>query len=153
MTDIVVTQQNTQVVIFQEDGSEVSVFPQLAPSIALLAPGPQGVPGPGFPRSITIAQPVANDSFTLFRAFQDTVLGRVRALVVGTAPGVTYELRYAADRTAAGTLAIVPTEAVVTTSGSLATIQNMPIPSGHYLWLNISAVSGVVNEFNLSIDF
>lgn len=105
------------------------------------------------PRSITINQPLPGDSFTLFRTPGSTVLQQVTALVVGQSPGVQYELRYATNRTASGTLAVAPTLASVTTSGSTATIQNMPIPSGAYVWMNVLATSGTTNEFNLSIAF
>lgn len=105
------------------------------------------------PKSVTITQPLAGDSVTLFRTSKATTLQSVTALVAGQTPGVAYELRYAANRQASGTLAIVPANATVTTTGTTATIQNMPIPSGNYVWLNITARSGDTREFNLSVAF
>ena len=103
------------------------------------------------PRSITIAGPQIGDSFTLFRTSGSTTITSAAALVSGGS--VTYELRYAADRTTAGTLATVSDTVTNTTTGDSATIQNQPIPSGRYVWLNITAVTGTVNEFNLSVAF
>ena len=103
------------------------------------------------PRSITIAGPQLGDSFTLFRTSGSTTIASAVALVSGGS--VTYELRYAADRTTAGTLATVSDTVTNTTTGDSATVQNQPIPSGRYVWLNITAVSGTVNEFNLSVAF
>ena len=103
------------------------------------------------PRSITIAGPQIGDSFTLFRTSGATTITSAVALVSGGS--VTYELRYAADRTTAGTLATVSDTVTNTTTGDSATVQNQPIPSGRYVWLNITAVTGTVNEFNLSVAF
>ena len=103
------------------------------------------------PRSITIAGPQIGDSFTLFRTSGSTTIASAVALVSGGS--VTYELRYAADRTTAGTLATVSDTVTNTTTGDSATVQNQPIPSGRYVWLNITAVTGTVNEFNLSVAF
>ena len=103
------------------------------------------------PRSITIAGPQIDDSFTLFRTSRPTTIASAVALVSGGS--VTYELRYAADRTTAGTLATISDTVTNTTTGDSATVQNQPIPSGRYVWLNITAVTGTVNEFNLSVAF
>lgn len=105
------------------------------------------------PRSITITEPQAADNFTLFRTSKSTTLAGVTSLVAGVSPSVTYEVRYAANRTASGTVAVPSSIAANTTVGSGATIQNMPIPSGNYVWLNITATSGTPSEFNLSIAF
>jgi hypothetical protein len=102
-------------------------------------------------RSITVAGPQAGDSFTLFRTVGDSGLSSVIGLVSGGS--VTYELRYAADRSTAGTLATVPDTVTNTTTGDAATVQNQPIPAGRYVWVEITAVSGTVDEFNLSVAF
>ena len=103
------------------------------------------------PRSITIAGPQIGDSFTLFRTSGATTIASAVALVSGGS--VTYELRYAADRTTAGTLATVSDTVTNTTTGDIAAMQNQPIPADRYVWIEITAVSGTVNEFNLSVAF
>jgi hypothetical protein len=103
------------------------------------------------PRSITIAEPQAGDSFTLFRTTQSTVITSAIALVSNGS--VTYELRYAADRTTAGTLATASDTVTNITTGDSATVQNQPIPADRYVWIEITAVSGTVAEFNLSVAF
>jgi hypothetical protein len=106
---------------------------------------------PSPPRSITIAGPQAGDAFTLFRTEGDASLSNVVGLVSGGS--VTYELRYATDRTAAGTLATVSDTVTNTTTGDAATVQNQPMPPSSYVWVKITGVSGSVNEFNLSVAF
>ena len=102
-------------------------------------------------RSATVAEPLAGDSFTLFKTTRETTINDVTALVSGGS--VTYEIRYAADRTTAGTLAIVADTVTNTTTGDVATVQNQPIASGNWVWLEITAVSGTVDEFNVSVAF
>ena len=106
---------------------------------------------PSPPRSITIAGPQAGDAFTLFRTTSDATLSSVVGLVSGGS--VTYELRYATNRTTAGTLATVSDTVTNTTTGDAATIQNQPMPPSSYVWVSITAVTGTVNEFNLSVAF
>ena len=101
-------------------------------------------------KSVTIPGPQVDDSFTLFRTARETTIENVLALVSGGS--VTYELRFAADRSAAGTVAATDT-VTNTTTGDAATIQNQPIPAGRYVWVKITAVSGTVDEFNLSVEF
>ena len=102
-------------------------------------------------RSATIAEPVSGDSFTLFKTTRETTISDVTALVSGGS--VTYEIRYATDRTATGTLAIVADTVTNTTTGDVATVQNQPVPTGSWVWLDITAVSGTVDEFNVSVAF
>ena len=101
-------------------------------------------------KSVTIPGPQVDDSFTLFRTARETTIENVLALVSGGS--VTYELRFAADRSAAGTVAATDT-VTNTTTGDAATIQNQPIPAGRYVWVKITAASGTVDEFNLSVEF
>jgi hypothetical protein len=105
------------------------------------------------PRSATIAGPKVNDNFTLFRTDASTTISAVNALVSGVSASVTYEIRYATNRSAAGTLAIAPSTTTNTTTGSAATVQNQPIPANAYVWLVITAVSGTVGELNVTIAF
>jgi hypothetical protein len=102
-------------------------------------------------RSITIAGPQAGDNFTLFRTTRQVIITGAVGIVSGGS--VTYALRYAEDRSTAGTLATVSDIVTNTTTGDAATVQNQPIPSGRYVWVEITAVSGTVNEFNLSVAF
>ena len=102
-------------------------------------------------RSATVAEPQTGDSFTLFKATRDTTLRDVSAIVSGGS--VTYEIRYAADRSTAGTLAIVADTVTNTTTGATATLQNQPIPVDSWVWFEITAVSGVVDELNVSVAF
>jgi hypothetical protein len=105
------------------------------------------------PRSVSITGPIANDTFTLFRTDVETTITAVTALVSGASPSVTYELRYAPNRTSAGTPAITPATVTNTTTGTAATVQNQPIPANSYVWLTITATAGTVGEMNVTLAF
>ena len=114
--------------------------------------GPQGPTGSSVPRSITIVEPVATDAFTVFYTKVNTTISSVRALVQGTSPSVTFVLKADPDRNAAGTAVISSTTVTSTTTGDEAVIINQPILPGFYVWLEITAVSGTVTEFNVGIE-
>ncbi len=105
------------------------------------------------PRSITVAGPQINDSFTLFRTDRETTITNVVGIVAGASPSVTYEIRYALDRSTSGTLATQSATVTNTTTGSAASLQNQPIPAEAYVWVEITNVSGTVEEFNVSVVF
>ena len=105
------------------------------------------------PKSFTIPNPLVNDEFTIFYAETATTLTRVVAVVKGSnSPSVTFTMRYAADRTAAGTLAVVSTVVTSTTTGQVVPLQQMPIPANTFVWVELTAVSGTVEEFSASLE-
>jgi len=110
------------------------------------------IPEQTTPKAITIELPRVDDEFTLFYTQQSTTLSQVLGVVRGTGASVTFELRYAADRSAAGTLATVPEAITNTTTGEQVTIQNMPIPADRYVWIKVTAMSGTVSELNVSVE-
>jgi len=130
--------------------------------VNVVTPGPQGPTGPtgptgatgasGPPKSITIAIPQVGDEFTLFNTQTSTTLTSVIGVVRGSfTPTVTLELRYAADRSTAGTLATASTTVTSTTTGTTFTVQNMPIPVNQFLWVKITGVTGSVQEVSISV--
>ncbi len=105
------------------------------------------------PKSFTIPAPQANDNFTIFYTETATTLTQVLAVVKGSgSPSVTFTMRYATDRTAAGTLAIVSTVVTSTTTGQVVPLQQMPIPANSFVWVELTAVSGTVTEFSASLE-
>jgi len=104
------------------------------------------------PKAVTVADPQVGDEFTLFYTERPTALMEVQGIVRGASgASVTVELRYGADRSAAGTLATTSAAVTSTTTGQPLAVQNMPIPAGRYVWLKVTAVNGVVSELNLTL--
>lgn len=128
-----------------------TLHPQ-APSVILNVAQVMYTQTASVPRSITVANPIIGDNFTLFRTEASTTLNRVLALVRGVSPSVTFVLKAGPDRNAAGTVVTVSETITNTTVGEEVATTNQPIPAGYYVWLEITAVSGLPSEFNVSIE-
>jgi hypothetical protein len=114
--------------------------------------GEQGPSGASVPRSITIVDPVVNDTITLFYTKTSTTIASVRALVRGNSPSVTFALKTDPNRNASGTAITVSQAITNTTIGEEVVVINQPVPSGHYVWLEIIDTTGGVSEFNVGIE-
>lgn len=106
----------------------------------------------GAPKSITIANPVVGDNFTLFRTAVDTTISAVTAVVRGTGASVTFNIKKDPDRSTAGTSVITPEAVTNTTTGESVAVINQPIAAGQFVWIEVTAVSGTVQELNVSIE-
>lgn len=114
---------------------------------------PTGLANLELPKSISITAPVAGDDFTLFRADTDVTLTAVVAVLQGTSsPSVTFVIKYAPDRTDPGTAATISTTVTSLTTGTSVALDQMPIPADSFVWLEISAVSGVVDELSITLE-
>ena len=104
-----------------------------------------GPPGPMAPQVVTIASPTAGATRILLRAPESVTISRVDAVLTGgSSPSASFSLRHGADVSAAGTA--VTTEPIsvssTTTGAAITSLQNREVASGHWLWLEITAVSG-----------
>ena len=104
-----------------------------------------GPPGPMAPQVATIASPTADATHILLRAPRLLTISRVDAVLNGgTSPSVSFSLRHGADVSTAGTA--VTTEPIsvssTTTGQGSDSFQNPDVAVGHWLWLEITAVSG-----------
>jgi hypothetical protein len=106
----------------------------------------------GAPKSITIANPIVGDNFTLFRTAVATTISAVTAVVRGSSPSVTFVIKSDPNRSSAGTPVTVSEAITNTTTGEEVAIINQPIAAGRYVWLEITAVSGSVTELNVSVE-
>jgi hypothetical protein len=158
MTTVNVTTTNNTVDVTTETGTIVVQVP-VTSTVTATSVGPQGSTGAtgatgaaGPPKSLTIAYPVAGDNLTLFYTQTSTTLTQVAAILLGTSsPSVTYSLKYAANRSTAGTEATTSTTVNSTTTASTATLQNMPIPANSFLWLEVSGISGNPTELSITV--
>jgi hypothetical protein len=152
MNDLVVIKEDVQLLVDNEE-LQLLVSSDDVQLVITGENGPQGASGaPGPPKSLTIAYPVAGDNLTLFYTQSNTTLVQVAAILRGSSsPSVTYSLRYAANRSSAGTAATGSTTVSSTTTAAIATLQNMPIPANSFLWLEISSISGNPTELSITV--
>ncbi|MEA5417391.1 hypothetical protein [Synechococcus sp. BA-132 BA5] len=115
-----------------------------------------GPAGPMLPQVAWMASPQANDRRILLRAPQALTISRVDAVLSGgTSPSVSFSLRHGADVSATGTAATTdPITVTSTTTGSASTsFQSPTIPSGHWFWLQVTAVSGAPQALTVAVLF
>ena len=108
------------------------------------------------PLALWLASPQANDRRILLRASQALTINRLDAVLTGgSSPSVTFSLRHGADVSAAGTAVTSdPITVTSTTSGTAITSFHTPeIPEGHWLWLEVTAVSGSPTGLTVVVTF
>lgn len=155
MTTVNVSSVSNTVVV-TENGSSTVVTVPVTSTVTATTAGPQGAAGAagaaGPPKAITLVNPLVGDNITLFYTQAATTLTEVRGLVRGTSsPTVTYSIYYGTNRSGSGTAAVSAATISSSTTGNTATIQNMPIPIGNYLWLEITGITGDPSEVNLTV--
>jgi len=115
-----------------------------------------GPPGPMPPLVALLATPQVGEQRILLRATDALTLLRLDAVLSGgTNPSISVALLHAADVSAAGTAATTdPMNVSSITSGTTVTsFQSADIPSGHWVWLEIMAVSGSPAGLTVSTVF
>jgi hypothetical protein len=115
-----------------------------------------GPTGPIPPQVAWLTSPQANDRRILLRARQALTISRVDAVLTGgTSPSVSFSLRHGADVSAAGTAVIsTPMTVSSTTTGATTTnLLNPQLPDDHWLWLEITSVSGSPAALSVVVAF
>lgn len=120
-------------------------------TISVATAGPQG---PVAPKTLTVLEPFAGDSYTLLYNAEAKTISSVSVVLLGSGgPSITYNIKKGADRTAAGT-DVVATNTVSTIGTAFsATIADGSVGSGQFLWVNITATTGAVSEFHLTLNY
>lgn len=105
-------------------------------------------------KSITVESPTSAEKIAMFNTSLAGTITRVRAVVAGSTPSVTYNVTYGTDFSAAGTNVTTSPSAVTnTTTGVNATLNNTAIPADGYVWFITTAQSGTVGQINVTVEF
>lgn len=109
------------------------------------------------PKSLTIINPSPNDlpEVTLFYVKNAVTISKINAVCRGSSPSVSYSLRFAPNRSSTGTEVVSGGLLCSDTStgSQTTTFSNATIPAGNYLWLKVTALSGTVDEFSVTLSF
>ncbi len=105
--------------------------------------------------SITLDQPTATENMTIFFTDRAITITKMAAVLTGTTPSVTWSVRFAADRSTAGTEVITGgrTTTSTTTGDIVTTFNNASIPANSFVWLTTSATSGTVNTIHVTTNY
>lgn len=109
-----------------------------------------------YSKNITIENPTASEDFSMFYSDDAITVTKMVAVVVGSSsPSITWTARHSTDRSASGNEVVTSgTTTTSTTTGSVVTSFNdATIPGDSFVWLESTALSGVVNSVNVTIFY
>jgi hypothetical protein len=121
-------------------------------------PGADGADGATrIARSVLVPDPEASERLVLFYTDPALTLTRISAVLPGATdtPSLTFELRYGADASGTGTAVVTAGTTVTSTStgAQVTSFDNASIPSGSWVWLQTTALSGTVPVLHVSLEF
>lgn len=104
-------------------------------------------------KSISIFTPINTDSVTLLYTQSITTISKLVTVLSGNTPSVTYTIKYGSSK-ATGTEVMTggATTTSTTTGNITTTFSNAVVPANNFIWLEVTAVSGTVNEFHATIN-
>ena len=106
--------------------------------------------------SITIENPTSSEDVTIFYAKDAITVAQMSCVLLGSStPSVTWTIRYAAYRSAAGTEVVTSgtTTTSVTTGDKVTAFNAENIPANSWVWMETTAQSGTVTEINITINY
>lgn len=101
-------------------------------------------------RTFTLEAPTASDDITIFRTDVDITVQEAIVVQTGNTPSTTFVLKWASDRSVAGTNLMNSTTFTNTTTGATAPLNIVAIPANSWVWIETSAASGT--NVYLTID-
>jgi hypothetical protein len=105
-------------------------------------------------KGLTIEAPTASEDLTVVYVDHAITIAEVRCVNVGSSPSVTYNLKFDADRNAAGTSIFSGAQTCTsTTTGNSVTSFSAQPGAGVWLWLETTATSGTVTNSNITIVY
>ena len=119
--------------------------------MADIAVAPSGL----FTKDLNLENPGASEDDPSIQLDEAAVISKLRAVLRGTTPSVTWTLRHGSDRNAAGTEVVTggTTTTNTTTGETITSFNSASIPAGDHVWLETTAASGTVLSFRVTIVF
>jgi hypothetical protein len=119
-----------------------------------------GPPGPSSPVVSTIASPQVGERRILLRAPQALTIARLDGVLSGgSSPSLSLQLRSGLDVSASGTAVLSTSLAISSSNGGNSTgamvtsFQAPAVPIDHWLWLEVTAVSGSPSGLTVMLRF
>lgn len=106
-------------------------------------------------KAITIEAPTASEDLSVFFTERAITITEMRAVVRGSTPSITWTIRHAADRAAAGIEVVTggTTTTSQTTGSDVTSFDDATIPADSFVWLETTARTPVVAEMSVTIVY
>lgn len=115
-----------------------------------------GLRAPG-EKSLSIEQPLAGDSVTLWKTDKDLVITEVCAVILGSgSPAVSGNLYFDTNRSAASPSSLWASVPEVNSSGTghvWDSFSDATVPSGSWIWFEVDGVAGTVDEVHYTVRY
>ena len=103
------------------------------------------------PRGLVFLAPQPSDEQTLLYANNALTVSEIRG-VIRSGTDVEIDVKYATSRNLAGT-SIASGTIANNSTGATLTISDANVPANSYVWCEVTAVNGIVDEFHLNVLF
>jgi hypothetical protein len=100
-----------------------------------------------------ISPSTADTKVPLFYTTSSITLTNVYSVVTGTTPSVTFSLLYGTNLTTSGTTIVSITNNTTTSVTNTTSFTNATIPAGNYIWLDVTAATGVPQELGATLIY
>ncbi len=100
-----------------------------------------------------ITNPTSSENVTLFYTTVALTLTKVKAVVLGSSPSITYSVVSGSSRASVSETHVNSATITNTTTGADATLADATITAGSWVWVTTTAVSGTVDSFSISLEF
>lgn len=106
-------------------------------------------------RSVLVENPTDSEDLSLFFVDTPITIYQMNCVLSGATPSLTWTIRHAADRTAAGSEVVTGgTTTTSTSTGDTVIVFDDPsIPANSHVWLETTARSGTVDTVNVTIFY
>jgi len=99
----------------------------------------------------------SGDTLIMFKAWANMTVSSLESVLIGdTSPSITYQLYHNSDRTNSGTALFTASKTCTSTTtgcSDTSTFSDNTIASGEWVWIVVSAQSGVVRGANFTLNF
>lgn len=113
------------------------------------------LPQPPVVRAMSLTSPLAGDNVTMFYTSTPMQVSRIRAHIIGSTSSVAFNVRYGSNRSTAGAQMVQGGMVCVGDSNGLDQYNiNLPnIPPESWVWITVSAVTGIVTLMHVTLLF
>lgn len=110
---------------------------------------------PALNKAVTIEAPSASEAIDMWQTPVAITVTSLKAILRGTTPSVTYNIRFGTDITSATDVftSNITCTSVTTGCSNSSGFNDATIPAGSFIWVITSAMSGTVNSISLTLNY
>lgn len=108
---------------------------------------------PKYYKTITVENPTGEESVTMFFVDEAITVEKIKCVLTGTSPSVTWGVNHATSRTGSATSIVTGTTTDVTTGSTVTSFADATVPANSFIWFTTTATSGTINTLSLTVKY